>query len=90
MSEAVMTSMEAPAAAPQGVVVQAEGLSKSFRQGGLNVDVLKGVDIRIGVLSNLVMNKHFRDKRHKLEHVLGVTPMHDEFEVDDNLVEELV
>jgi lipoprotein-releasing system ATP-binding protein len=48
MSEAVMTSMEAPAAAPQGVVVQAEGLSKSFRQGGLNVDVLKGVDIRIG------------------------------------------
>ena len=41
MSEAVMTSMEAPAAAPQGVVVQAEGLSKSFRQGGLNVDVLK-------------------------------------------------
>ena len=48
------------------------------------------VDIRIGVLSNLVMNKQFRDKRNKLEHVLGVAAVDDEFEADDNLVEELV
>lgn len=58
------------------------------------IDDIKGevtkVDIRIGVLSNLVMNKQFRDKRHKLEHVLGVATINEEFDVDDNLVEELV
>jgi len=48
------------------------------------------VDIRIGVLSNLVMNKQFRDKRNKLEHVLGVATINEEFDVDENLVEELV
>ncbi|MGD7217064.1 ATP-binding cassette domain-containing protein, partial [Ralstonia pseudosolanacearum] len=51
MSEAVMTANETTHRAEWGdtAVLQAQGLVKAFRQGGLNVDVLRGVDIRIGV-----------------------------------------
>lgn len=48
------------------------------------------IDIRIGVISNLVLNKQFREKRNKLEYVLGGSAVADDFEIDENLVEELV
>ena len=48
------------------------------------------IDIRIGVISNLVLSKQFRDKRNKLEYVLGGPAVADDFEIDENLVEELV